>query len=81
MRPPKIFWSTEEAAQGLASSCRVTREAKGTELRRLWIQNEVDCCLQEADPLYKSGIAHGMQASGTTMKDLQLNRDGGRIRQ
>jgi hypothetical protein len=59
---------TEEAAvkssgtmkkrhSGPASSCRATRRAKGTDLRRVWILEEVGCRLQERVPSFSSGTA------------------------
>jgi hypothetical protein len=43
----EIFGNNEEAAQGQASSCRMTHEATETYLRRSWIPEEVGCRLHE----------------------------------
>jgi hypothetical protein len=50
--------------QHLASSCRVLWEAKETDLRRLWILEEVCCHLQEDDLPCRSGMAKGTQLQG-----------------
>jgi hypothetical protein len=52
----EIFGNVEEAAQGPASSCMVTRRAKGTDPRKLWIPEVVGCHLQEGVPLRKSSM-------------------------
>jgi hypothetical protein len=43
----EIFRNNEKAAQEPTSSCRATRRAKGTDLSKLWIPEEVGCHLQE----------------------------------
>jgi hypothetical protein len=48
-------------------SCRVTRRAKGTDQRRVWILEEVGCCLQEGVPSCSSGTVQG--------KCIQKNSD------
>jgi hypothetical protein len=56
---------------GLASNCRAMWRAKGTGLRKLWIPEEVCCCLQEGAPLCSSGTAQG--------KRLQEISDPGKL--
>jgi hypothetical protein len=55
----EIFWSIEEVAQGIASSSRVTQRAKGTDLGKLWILEEVGSHLQEDELLCRSGLVEG----------------------
>jgi hypothetical protein len=54
----EIIENNEEAALGPASSCRALQEAKGTDLRRLWIPEDVGCHLQECVLQCKSGMVH-----------------------
>jgi hypothetical protein len=51
--------STEEAAQGLASSNRVTQKAKGTDPGKLLILEEIGHHRQKGDPLCMSGMVQG----------------------
>jgi hypothetical protein len=53
----EIFESNEEAAQRPASSCMARQRAKRTDLRRLWIPEEVGCHLQEGVPPCSRGMA------------------------
>jgi hypothetical protein len=46
--------------QGPTASCRVTRIAKGTDPRRLWIQEEIGCHLQEVVPSCSIGVVQGV---------------------
>jgi hypothetical protein len=57
-------WRMEEVAQGPASSCRVTRRAKGTDPRRFWIPEEFGCCLWEGVLQCKSGMAQEEHCQG-----------------
>jgi hypothetical protein len=67
----EICWSNEEAAQGLASSSRATWRANGTDLRRVWILEEVCHCLQEGVPSCSSGTVR--------RKHPQENSDPGKL--
>jgi hypothetical protein len=49
----------------------VTRRAKRTDPRRLWILEEAGCCLQEGVPLCSSGTVQE--------KHLQDNSDPGKL--
>jgi hypothetical protein len=76
---------TEEAAERPEDSCRVTRRAKGTDPRRLWIPEDVGCRLQDDDPLCQSGLAQEVHSqkrlyqdrSGT--RNLEDGRSGGDV--
>jgi hypothetical protein len=60
----EFFRSNEETAQGPASSCRTTQRAEGTDPRRLWIPEEVGCCLQKGVPLCSSGTVQEKPLQG-----------------
>jgi hypothetical protein len=57
--------------RGQEASCRVTRRAKGTDPRRLWIREVVGCRLQDGVQLCKSGMAK--------KEPLEKNRDPGKL--
>jgi hypothetical protein len=44
---------------GPEASCREMWRAKGNNLRKLWIPEEVGCCLQEGVPSCSSGTVQG----------------------
>jgi hypothetical protein len=67
----QIFGNNEEAAEGPTSSCRTTWRPKGTDLRRLWILQEVGCHLQEGVSSCSSGMVQE--------KCLQENSDPGKL--
>jgi hypothetical protein len=53
----KSLGTMKKQQHGLASCCRATQKANGTDLRRLWILKEVGCRLQEGVPSCSSGMA------------------------
>jgi hypothetical protein len=67
----EVLRNNEEAAQGLASSCKAMQRAKGTDTRRIWILEEFGRCLQEGDPSCSSGTVQE--------KRLQENSDPGKL--
>jgi hypothetical protein len=66
-------WSprTKKVAAGLKANCRATRRAKGTDLRNLWILEEVGCHLQKGVPWCSIGTPQ--------KKRLQENSDPGKL--
>jgi hypothetical protein len=59
-------------AQGLASICRVTWRARGTDPRRLWILEEIGCHLQEGVP-----CAAGAQRQGNILRKIRTKGNSG----